>query len=206
MKIYCLGDSLTTGYGVSGSDCWVHRVAAKTGFEMINAGLNGDVTLGMAARFYRDTEPMRPDLMFLLGGGNDILNEKTDRNARKGIRKILDAAVHRSIPVILGLPFPFVPDMAERLWSPDKDYDLINAIQEDYVHWLQNMAEEHGLPVANLWDMFSAMELSQRRELSLDGIHLNAEGHRIMADFMAELLQSYNSTEGVSIINGKGTF
>ena len=56
MKIYCLGDSLTTGYGVSGSDCWVRRVAVKTGFEMINAGLNGDVTLGMAARFYRDTE------------------------------------------------------------------------------------------------------------------------------------------------------
>ena len=71
MKIYCLGDSLTTGYGVSGSDCWVRRVAAKTGFEMINAGLNGDVTLGMAARFYRDTESMHPDLMFLLGGGND---------------------------------------------------------------------------------------------------------------------------------------
>ena len=40
MKIYCLGDSLTTGCGVSGSDCWVRRVAAQTGFEMINAGLN----------------------------------------------------------------------------------------------------------------------------------------------------------------------
>ena len=45
MRIYCLGDSLTTGYGVSGSDCWVRRVAVKTGFDMINAGLNGDVTL-----------------------------------------------------------------------------------------------------------------------------------------------------------------
>ena len=136
MKIYCLGDSLTTGYGVSGSDCGVHCVAVKTGFDMINAGLNGDVTLGMAARFYRDTESMRPDLMFLLGGGNDILNERTDKNARKGITRILDAADQRSIPVVLGLPFTFVPDMAERLWSPDKDYDLINDIQERYVHWL----------------------------------------------------------------------
>ena len=192
MKIYCLGDSLTTGYGVPGSDCWVHRVAVKTGFDMINAGLNGDVTLGMAARFYRDTELTRPDLMFLLGGGNDILNDKTDRNARKGIIKILDAAVHRSIPVILGLPFPFVPDMAERLWSPDKDYNLINVIQESYVLWLRDMAQEHNLPVANLWDMFSAMELSRRRELSLDGIHLNADGHRIMADFITERLNTIN--------------
>ncbi len=190
MKIYCLGDSLTTGYGVSGSDCWVHCVAVKTGFDMINAGLNGDVTLGMAARFYRDTESMRPDLMFLLGGGNDILNERTDKNARKGITRILDAADQRSIPVVLGLPFTFVPDMAERLWSPDKDYDLINDIQERYVHWLRNEAEERGLPTADLWVVFSAMELSQRRELSLDGIHLNAAGHRIMADVIAELLQS----------------
>ena len=93
--------------------------------------------------------------------------------------------------------------MAERLWSPDKDYDLINVIQESYVRWLQDVAAERGLPSANLWDMFSAMELSRRRELSLDGIHLNAEGHRIMADFMAELLQAYNLTEGVSIINGR---
>ncbi len=190
MRIYCLGDSLTTGYGVSGSDCWVRRVAVKTGFDMINAGLNGDVTLGMAARFYRDTESMRPDLMFLLGGGNDILNERTDKNARKGITRILDAANQRSIPVVLGLPFPFVPNMAERLWSPDKDYDLINDIQESYVHWLRGEAEERGLPTANLWAVFSAMELSQRCELSLDGIHLNAAGHRVMADVIAELLQS----------------
>ena len=180
MKIYCLGDSLTTGYGVSGADCWVHRVAVKTGFEMINAGLNGDVALGMAARFYCDTESMRPDLMFLLGGGNDILNEKTDKNARKGITLILDAARLRSIPVMLGLPFPFVPDMAERLWSPDKDYDLINAIQEGYVRWLQDVAEEHGLPTANLWDVFSAMELSQRQELSLDGVRVRRKGPNLV--------------------------
>ena len=192
MKIYCLGDSLTTGYGVSSSDCWVRRVADKTGFEMINAGLNGDVTLGMAARFYRNTESIRPDLMFLLGGGNDILNERTDKNARKGITAILDAAYHRSIPVMLGLPFPFVPDMAERLWSSDKDYDLINAIQEGYVRWLRDVAEERSLPTANLWDMFYPMELSQRRDLSLDGIHLNAEGHRLMADFIAERLNTIN--------------
>ncbi len=190
MKIYCLGDSLTTGYGVPGSDCWVRRVAVKTGFHMINAGLNGDVALGMAARFWRDTEPMRPDGMFLLGGGNDILNEKTDRNARKGITEILDAAVQRSVPAVLGFPFPFVPDMAERLWSPDKDYDRINDIQESYVHWLRDEADRRGLHTADLWSVFSAMELSQRRELSLDGIHLNAAGHRIMADIIAGLLQS----------------
>ena len=192
MKIYCLGDSLTTGYGVSGADCWVHRIAVKTGFAMINAGLNGDVTLGMAERFYRDTESMRPDLMFLLGGGNDILNEKTDKNARKGIMAILDAACQRSIPVKLGLPFPFVPDMAEQLWSPDKDYNLINDIQEGYVRWLQDEAERRALPTVNLWDIFSAMELSQRRRLSLDGIHLNAEGHLVMANFIAECLNAQN--------------
>ena len=163
---------------------------------MINAGLNGDVALGMAARFYCDTESMRPDLMFLLGGGNDILNEKTDKNARKGITSILDAARLRSIPVMLGLPFLFVPDMAKRLWSPDKDYNLINDIQEGYVRWLQSEAERRALPTVNLWDIFSAMELSRRQRLSLDGIHLNAEGHRIVANFIFECLNAQNLAEG----------
>ena len=97
---------------------------------------------------------------------------------------------------MLGLPFPFVPDLAERLWSPNKDYDLINTIQEGYVRWLRDVAEERGLPYANLWDMFSAMELSRRRDLSLDGIHLNTEGHRLVADFISECLQAKNPTGG----------
>ena len=75
---------------------------------------------------------------------------------------------------------------------------LINDIQGSYVRWLQDVAEERGLPSANLWDVFSAMELSQRRDLSLDGIHLNAEGHRIMADFITERLNTLNNERGTT--------
>ena len=60
------------------------------------------------------------------------------------------------------------------------------------MRWLRDVAAERSLPTANLWDMFSAMELFQRRDLSLDGIHLNAEGHRIMADFITERLNTIN--------------
>ena len=73
MKLVCLGDSLTYGYGVPRRDCWVSRVAECTGHTLVNRGINGDTSGGMLARFGRDVLDERPDRVLLLGGANDII-------------------------------------------------------------------------------------------------------------------------------------
>lgn len=188
MRVYCLGDSITAGYGVLGRECWLRRVGAITGFEMINAGVNGDITADMAARFYRDAGTLRPDLLFLLGGCNDVINEGNDAEARRNVAAILDHAHARGISAMLGIPYPLIPDMAERLWLPGVDYDAANRALEGYAQWLQEEAGKRDLPAANLWDFFTSLGMEQLRLLSLDGVHLNAEGHRLLGAFLASVM------------------
>lgn len=67
MKIVCLGDSLTYGYGVPRRDCWVSLAAEATGHTLVNRGINGDTTGGMLARFGRDVLSEQPDRVLLMG-------------------------------------------------------------------------------------------------------------------------------------------
>lgn len=50
MKLICIGDSLTFGYGVHLSQRWTRLCAQETGWELVNEGINGDTTGGMLAR------------------------------------------------------------------------------------------------------------------------------------------------------------
>ena len=67
MKIVCLGDSLTYGYGVPRKDGWVSLAAQATGHTLVNRGVSGDTTGGMLARFARDVLAQRPRRVLLMG-------------------------------------------------------------------------------------------------------------------------------------------
>ena len=47
MKLICIGDSLTFGYGVRPSQRWTRLCAQETGGEIVNEGISGDTTGGM---------------------------------------------------------------------------------------------------------------------------------------------------------------
>ena len=47
MKLICIGDSLTFGYGVRPSQRWTRLCAQETGWEIVNEGISGDTTGGM---------------------------------------------------------------------------------------------------------------------------------------------------------------
>ena len=50
MKIICIGDSLTFGYGVWRNDCWVTLISRSTGLRTLNRGVNGDTSAYMLQR------------------------------------------------------------------------------------------------------------------------------------------------------------
>ena len=50
MKLICIGDSLTFGYGVRPSQRWTRLCAQETGWEIVNEGISGDTTGGMLVR------------------------------------------------------------------------------------------------------------------------------------------------------------
>ena len=73
MKIVCLGDSLTYGFGVRRSKIWTKLAQDKLGIEIINEGINGDTSGGMLSRFQDAVSSKRPDAVLIMGGANDLI-------------------------------------------------------------------------------------------------------------------------------------
>ena len=84
MKLICIGDSLTFGYGVHLSQRWTRLCAQETGCELVNEGINGDTTGGMLAR-------MQGGVLAELreGGSNDVFYSGSDAAARENMGAII---------------------------------------------------------------------------------------------------------------------
>ena len=191
MRVFCLGDSLTAGYGVRPNECWRALAARETGFELIDGGMNGDSSWGMNYRFRRDVLPSPPDLLFLMGGGNDMLRDGNDRMARVNFAEIASGAAVAGIPLMIGLPCPFVPELAREFWSPDIDYLEAQQALSGWVEWLRGKAGEWDAALCDFWSIFARMTGAQRRAIFIDGLHPRPEGHKLMATTAAAALRAF---------------
>ena len=105
MKLICIGDSLTFGYGVRPSQRWTRLCAQETGWEIVNEGISGDTTGGMLVRLRallaeRDICVQRP-LVLLMGGANDIFFSGTDTGARANMGAMLNQLLSLGvIPIV----------------------------------------------------------------------------------------------------------
>ena len=93
MRLICIGDSLTFGYGVHLSQRWTQLCAQETGWELVNEGINGDTTGGMLARMQGGVLAElregglgadRPYVL-LMGGSNDVFYSGSDAAARENM-------------------------------------------------------------------------------------------------------------------------
>lgn len=182
MKLVCLGDSLTYGYGVPRKDCWVSLTAVRTGRGLLNRGLNGDTTGGMLARFGRDVLEQAPCRVLLMGGANDIILSHTDAQARANLAALVFQALDRRIKPLLGFYPPLRPEEVGPPWSELGDFFALEQVFADYRMWLLDFAQSLKIETVDFSQGFD------RPGLLLDGLHPNREGHRLMADALCKVL------------------
>lgn len=190
MKIYCMGDSITYGFGLEPNlSCrWSDLVAERTGHELVNCGVSGDSTNGMLARCQTEVFPYHPDAVLLFGGINDINLTGEYRFACGNMVSMVKQAMAKNIRVLVALPLPLVPEDMRTGWDIDRDNKLSVELSEKYAFWLTNYCSERAIPVVDFRRAFFDENGNVRRELFLDGLHPNAEGHRLMADVLCKLL------------------
>ena len=70
--VLVIGDSISAGYGVEPDDAWPARLAQRTGWHIVAAGINGDRTSGGRARLPALMDEHRPALVLIELGGNDL--------------------------------------------------------------------------------------------------------------------------------------
>lgn len=180
MKLVCLGDSLTYGYGVPRRDCWVSRAAEATGHTLVNRGVNGDTTGGMLARFGRDVLSQRPDRVLLMGGANDIIFGGGDAPARLNLAAIAHQAAANRIRPMIGLPPPVYAGGIPEPWLALTDYRALVPVFAAYREWLVRFAGTFGFRTVDF--AVPGLLPPEGHIHYLDGLHPDKEGHRLMAE------------------------
>lgn len=172
MKIYCLGDSLTAGYGLNAENCWVSLLNAGTSHIWINGGISGDTSNGMLVRLHTDAFPEKPDYVIWLGGYNDILLTGSADQAKSCVMAFVNHCAAAGVKPVIGIPY--LLHCVAAPWNRLCDWQVCRPVLEEYIQWLHRFADAAMLrridfQEAALW-------------LQPDGMHPSAEGNRRMAD------------------------
>jgi len=163
--ILAFGDSLTHGTGASSDSAYPAILSQLTGHTVINAGVPGETTAEGLERLPEVLDEVRPKIVLLCLGGNDMLRRNTN-NTETNLRQMIQTIKASGAGVVLiGVPQPAIfsgpPDFYEKL------------------------AEEFDLPYeGEILD-----EVLRSPKLKSDPIHANAEGYKVVAERLAELLK-----------------
>lgn len=163
--ILAFGDSLTFGVGTEPANSYPAILAELSGLDVVNAGISGETTDSGLKRLPLELDRTSPDLLILIEGGNDILQNKSEPTIKANLKKMIELAHSRDIPVVLiGVP-------QKRLFS-------------DSAPLYQELAEDYQL----VFDGDLIGSLLRSPSLKSDHVHFNTEGYRKMAESIYELL------------------
>lgn len=161
MQLVCLGDSLTQGYGIELKEAWCNKLRSSAEIAVYNAGISGDTTAGMLARFTHDVISRKPTHVFIMGGTNDVYLKVRTADTLANIYAMVHQAKFHGIDFIIGVPTRAYSDQAE-----------VDAFREALVHF----CNEHEYKYI---DMASNLV---REDFLEDGVHPSVSGHKKMYD------------------------
>ena len=171
-RVVFMGDSITDGWG---------RAQGSTFFPgkpYVNRGISGQVTPQMLLRFYPDVVALRPKVVVILAGTNDIggnVGPMPLETTEMYLAAMTDWAHADNIKVVLSSLLP-VCDY-HRPQTQTRPPEKILALNR----WMQDFAAKNGYEYL---DYFSAMVDDKgffKADLTFDGLHPNRAGYEVMA-------------------------
>jgi len=118
LRYLALGDSFTIGTGASDpSRSWPSIIAARLGAELTNPAVNGYTTLDLIRDELPYLERIKPDLVSILIGVNDLVQGRTPDQYRDSLTRIYDAVAALEVrPRVVAVSIPswsYVPAAAD---------------------------------------------------------------------------------------------
>lgn len=172
--VLALGDSLTQGVGAAAETAYPSRLAERTGWQVVNAGVSGETSSQIAARLPQLLEQHQPTLVILCAGGNDWLQRKSAQGVQSEIGRMLKLCKSRATPVLLVAVPEF--SLGAALTGRMKDHSVY-----------QTLSKEHKVPLlADAWS-----QVLSDQSLRADQVHANAAGYERFTDLLlVQLRQS----------------
>jgi lysophospholipase L1-like esterase len=188
LRVVFMGDSIT--------DAWVSPEYGGffPGKPYVDRGISGQTTPQMLIRFRPDVIALRPKVVMILAGTNDIAGNTgpmTLGQIEENLASMAELARTNKIHVVLASVLPVSNYGHDRQGNPQ---DMrINRPPEKILElnaWIKKYAAENG---HTYLDYFSAMVDAQgllQRDLSEDGLHPNAKGYAAMSPLAEQAIRT----------------
>lgn len=164
--VLAFGDSLTFGTGAAATQSYPAELERLSGRKVVSAGVPGEVSASGLARLPAVLDRVRPQLLILCHGGNDILRKLDSAALAGNLRAMVRLARDRGVAVVLiAVPKPGLFPSANPIYA--------------------EIAAEFGLPI----EPDALVDILTNNELKSDPIHPNAQGYTLLAKRVAELLK-----------------
>jgi acyl-CoA thioesterase-1 len=169
-KILAFGDSLTAGFGLAETESYPYLLQEKLraegfDYEVLNAGVSGDTTLGGLERIDWALEQENLEILILELGANDLMRGIPVKTIELNLDRMIVKAKAKNVKILLcGM---FAPPTA------GADY------QREFMSIFPDLATKHKV----VYLPFLLEGIVLKREMNqADGIHPNAAGTKIMTD------------------------
>jgi lysophospholipase L1-like esterase len=176
-RVVFMGNSITEG--------WIYTCPEFfEGRPYIDRGISGQTTPQMLVRFRQDVIDLKPAVVVLLCGINDIAENtgpSTLEMIEGNIASMVELAKAHGIKVVMcsvlpAYDFPWHPGLepAEKVVALNK--------------WIKAYAAENGHIYLNYFSSMADEKNAMKPEYSEDGVHPNRAGYKVMEGLLNEVL------------------
>ena len=170
-RVVFMGDSITDSWGRQYGQFF-------PGKPYVNRGISGQTTPQMLIRFRPDVIALKPKVVVILAGTNDIAGNTgpmTLEQIEDNLTSMAELARANNIRLVLASVMPVCdyikPQTGRR---PPEKIVALNA-------WIKDYAARNGFVYLDYYSALIDDKQMFRKELTYDGLHPNAAGYEVMA-------------------------
>jgi lysophospholipase L1-like esterase len=176
-RVVFMGNSITEGWIVICPEFF-------SGRPYINRGISGQTTPQMLIRFRADVINLKPKVVVILAGTNDIAGNTGPSSLEMiedNIESMVDLARTNGIKVVLSSVLPAF----DYWWSPGvKPAEKIAALNV----WIKNYALNNNIVYIDYYSQMVDNRMGLKSEYSEDGVHPNKAGYLLMAPLVEKAI------------------
>lgn len=167
-KVVFMGDSITENWVVADPNLFKNGVLGR--------GISGQTTPQMLVRFYADVIALKPQVVHIMAGTNDVSGNTGPtalQDYKNNILAMIDLAQTHDIKVILASVPPVSQYLMIDNFEPRPIVKKINT-------WLQQIAQQRNLTFVDYGKVLDDGQGSMKDELTNDEVHPTHAGYVVM--------------------------
>jgi lysophospholipase L1-like esterase len=177
-RVVFMGNSITQGWKDTRPEFFSKN-------PYICRGISGQTTPQMLVRFRQDVIKLQPKVVVILAGTNDIAGNtgpSTLDMIEDNLASMAELANANDIRVVLSSVMPVYDYPWKSGLEPAEKIVTLNA-------WIKSYCEQKGFIYLDYFTPMANEIHGMKAELTLDGVHANAEGYKLMEPLAQEAIK-----------------